>query len=77
MEKLKVNLYIFLKIVISLYVIFFLFTNMSILFFSDKMTKYFIIKFDNLVETSSDQTRNKLADILSKYSIEINYQESK
>ncbi len=77
MEKLRVNLYIFLKIVISLYVIFFLFTNMSILFFSDKMTKYFIIKFDNLVETSSDQTRNKLADILSKYSIEINYQESK
>ena len=77
MEKLKVNLYIFLKIVISFYVIFFLFTNMSILFFSDKMTKYFIIKFDNLVETSSDQTRNKLADILSKYSIEINYQETK
>ncbi len=68
MEKLKVNLYFFFKLIIVLYFLFLIFTNMALLFFSDKLIKYTLVKFDNLIESSSEQTRDKLSDLLSKYS---------
>lgn len=73
MEIIKKNLYLFLKIFVALYIVFFLVTNMTILFFSDTLVKYSIIKFDSIFESSSPETITKLNNILSKYSIEIKY----
>ena len=73
MEILKTNLYLFFKIFVSLYIVFFLVTNMTILFFSDTLVKHSIIKFDSIFENSSPETITKLNNILSKYSIEIKY----
>lgn len=73
MEIIKKNLYLFLKVFVALYIVFFLVTNMTILFFSDTLVKYSIIKFDSIFESSSPETITKLNNILSKYSIEIKY----
>ena len=63
MEILKTNLYLFFKIFVSLYIV----------FFSDTLIKHAIIKFDSIFENSSPETITKLNNILSKYSIEIKY----
>ena len=73
MEKIKLNLYLFFKIMICIYIVVFLFTNMTMLFFTDKLIKFSIIKFDSIFENASTENLSKLENILSKYSIEINY----
>lgn len=73
MEKVKSNLYLLFKILICLYILLFLFSNMSILFFSETLLKYTIFKIDWIFQNSSPETIVKLQEILNKYSITINY----
>jgi hypothetical protein len=72
MKKIQYFFINFTRFLLIIYVMIFLFTNLSIAYLPDKMMKLFIIKFDRLLTNSSDQNLNKLNEILNKYSIIIN-----